>query len=142
MASFIADQIIGKTLVARRAVQLRRYAADNGKIIYTAQRGETVGTVESFVGGNERGPVWWMFYDNKGEPYYTKHDEGAYDFQSLRDQGAMTTKEQTEQRKKKEQEQSGGGGGLFDGLGKDFNKTLTIGAYVVAGALAISFLRK
>jgi hypothetical protein len=133
-------EIPGKSLIAKKSVQLKRMPSNDAKTIYTAKPGETVGLVYSWVGG-KGSPLWWQYYDNNGVAYYTLHEPGMYDVKVLKDQGAVTVKEQTEKEKKEKEAQTGGGGfklpnfdlGLGD-AGKIIGKVL-IGVAVVGGAI-------
>lgn len=134
--TYSADQIVGKSLIAKKKVALKRFPSSDAETVYTAQPGETVGTVYAWTGGNAS-PLWWMYYDNKGKTYYTLHEPGVYDIKVLKDQGALSVKDQTE--KAKEETTGSGGGfkipdfGLGD-TGKMLGKVL-IGVAVVGGAL-------
>ena len=103
---FNADQIIGKSLIAKKAVKLYRTADDSTKVIYTVPAGSPVGVVYSWIGGNAA-PLYWAFYDAQQKPYYAKHEPGMFSVQALEDQGALNVKEQTEEAKKKEAENDG-----------------------------------
>ena len=102
--TFSADQIIDKTLIAKKKVQLKRIPSDSEKTVFTVQPGGTVGRVYSWTGGGGTSPLWWMFYDENGKTYYAKHEPGLFDIKVLKDQGGITVKEETE---KKEKEESG-----------------------------------
>jgi hypothetical protein len=98
MATFSANEIIGKTLIAKRPIDLYRAANDSAQIIYTVEPGQTVGKVYSYLApGAQRSVLYWAFYDETGRPYYSKHKTGNYDISSLSEQGALTVQEQAEQ---------------------------------------------
>jgi hypothetical protein len=99
---FSADQIIGKTLIARQPVDLTR--TTGGAVIYTVQPGETVGTVYSFL--NKNGLVYWLFYDNTNRTYYAKHEKNLFDINALKEQGAKDI--QTEIKEEEEKEKTTG----------------------------------
>ena len=101
---FRADQIIGKSLVAREPVNIYRVPDDNATPVYFVRSGETVGTVTSYLNpGPGRNTLYWVFRDVNGRNYYTQHRPGMYDVPSLQSQGALTTAEelQAEQEKNK-----------------------------------------
>ena len=95
MPTFSADQIIGKTLIARRPVNLYRNASDSANSVYTVDPGQAVGKVYSYLApGENRSTVYWAFYDDQQRSYYTPHIQGNFDIQALGDQGALTVTEQ------------------------------------------------
>lgn len=98
MPKFSADQIIGKQLVAKRSVPIYDDATykPNRNRLDVIRPGQTVGTVYSYVGGKGANLLNWQFYDKNNKAYYALHDDTAFDVKSLQDQGALTTKEQTE----------------------------------------------
>ncbi|MEO6498294.1 MAG: hypothetical protein ABIN95_04745 [Mucilaginibacter sp.] len=144
MATYNADQIIGKSLIAKKPVVLKRTANDSAKTIYTVPVGGTVGVVYSYIGGGSA-PLWWMFYDSNQATYYAKHESGLFDLDVLKDQGALDTKEQADQEKQKEADQSSMFPSIpnpFDGFGKSLEKTLQTVAIVAAAVLIGSMLLK
>jgi len=85
---FSADQVIGKTLIAKSNVPLKRYAQAAAPVIYTAKKGEVVGVVYSWV---MDGPtLYWQFLDKNGNPYYAQHRTGIFSVDALQQQGAQT----------------------------------------------------
>ena len=85
---FSADQVIGKTLIAKSSVPLKRYAQANAPVVYTAKKGEVVGVVYSWV---MDGPtLYWQFLDKNGNPYYAQHRTGIFSVDALQQQGAQT----------------------------------------------------
>lgn len=131
--TYSADQIIGKTLIARRTVPITRQALIGAPTVYTVQPGGTVGVVYSYV---RRGPdIFWMYYDENNQTYYTLHREGWYNVDALQDQGVLTVEEQQEQ----EQQQSMNPlEKLLAGLGKTGSTVLMI----VGVALAIGIINR
>lgn len=129
MPTYSADQIIGKTLTARRtlvAYDLPTYMANSQKI-GTIKIGQSAGVVYSYVGGTPGKPLFWQFKGNNGKDYYIVHQEGAFDVQSLKDQGALTTAEAAT--KAEEADMS-----FKDRLAEYFKKS---GKIVLYGGLAI-----
>lgn len=111
MPEFNAEQVIGKTLFARKDLPVwklpRRPSKNQGGTIFknvSISKGSPAGIVYSYVGDNVTEPLFWMFKTpntNSGEIgayYYVEHKEGNFDVKSLRDQGVLTTKELTEQK--------------------------------------------
>lgn len=98
MPSYSADQIIGKVLVAKKPVPVYDLPPYNTQAsqIAVVQPGQTVGTVYSYVGGTPGKFLCWQFYSNNNKAYYAAQVPGYYDVQSLKDQGALTTAEETE----------------------------------------------
>lgn len=94
MPTFSAADIIGKTLNAKKTVEVYRYN-DLTKPVYKVKPGQIVGVVYSYLMPKEgREVLYWMFYDANKKPYYTKQEPGLYDIKSLRDQGVLTALEE------------------------------------------------
>lgn len=94
---FRADQIIGKSLTAKKAVSIYRTPDDSAAPVYTVNPGESVGIVTSYLNpGAGRSVLYWVFRDQTGRYYYTRHAQGRYDIASLQTQGAQTTAQQLE----------------------------------------------
>ena len=92
---FTADQIVGKTLVAKVPVKILRIPDDEAPAVYTAQPGETIVIVTSYsLPGAGRSAIYWTYEDNKGRQYYTQHKQGRYDVGALQAQGAVTLQQQ------------------------------------------------
>lgn len=103
MATYSVDQIIGKTLIAKKPIDLVRYGSDNAPVIYTVKSGQTVGIVYSYLLPNEnRSSLYWSFDDADGRPYYAKHGIGFFDVKALQDSGALTVTEQAAAEAEKE----------------------------------------
>lgn len=88
---FSADQVIGKTLIAKANVPLKRLPTASAPVIYTAKKGETVGRVYSWV--MDGGTLYWQFLDQYGKPYYAQHRSGIFSVEALQQQGAQTLEE-------------------------------------------------
>lgn len=98
MPTYSADQIIDKTLIAKKPVKLYRQATDSAQPIFTVMPGETIGKVFAYLSpGANRSILFWAFYDDQNRPYYTPHITGNFDIKNLSDQGALTIQEQQEQ---------------------------------------------
>lgn len=136
--TYSAAQIVGKSMVARENIELKRFPLDSAKSVFTVKAGDTVGTVYSYVQG-AFATVWWVFLDSKGKEYYAKHEKGAFDVQALKDQGALNVQEETEQQKKKEQ----GGTSWLPDLNLntgDMAGAVKTGMWVLAGTVAVVLL--
>mgnify|MGYP000852018133 CR=1 FL=1 len=83
-----ADQVIEKTLIARRSVPIKRHAQASAPIVYTAKPGQVVGVVYAWV--KDGSTLYWMFYDDKNAPYYAEHKPGLFSVDALQQQGAQT----------------------------------------------------
>ena len=92
---YSADQIVGKTLYAKKSVQLKRIAADSAPVVYTVPPGGTVGVVQAYldVKAGVRSAVYWEFYDANGRSFFAKHDSNAFDKDKLLAQGVLNDKE-------------------------------------------------
>jgi hypothetical protein len=104
MPTFSADQIIGKTLIAKKPVPLYTSATKRFGSFITVPAGRTVGVVYSYVGGTGGDPLYWMFYaklQGIEKAYYAEHLEDAFDGLALKDQGVKTDR-QIEEAKKEE----------------------------------------
>ena len=92
---FTADQIIGKTLIAKIPVKITRVADDNANIIFTAEPGESIGVVQSYLlPGTNRKTLYWVFKDSNGRFYYTSHKPGKFNIEALQAEGALTLQQQ------------------------------------------------
>lgn len=95
-----ADQVVGKTLIAKTPVPLKRYAQASAPAVYTVKSGNVVGIVYSWV---MDGPtLYWAFYDQNGNPYYAEHRPGRFSVAALQQQGAQTLEDIKEEKEKAE----------------------------------------
>lgn len=136
--TYSAAQIVGKNLIAARTVALKRAPDIKAATIYTAQAGQTIGAVYSYVGGGDKGPLWWMFYDKNGKAYYTKHEIGAYSLDVLQAQGILTVEEERKMDEEKKKKQEGGYnpfGDVAKGLEGVLSNALKIGGVVIGGMI-------
>ena len=99
-STFNANEIIGKTLIAKTRVNVRIGPSTSYPILYTTKPGESVGVVTSYDDKTSPGEIWWSIQSDRkipGSIYYydnaVQHAEGRFNIQSLRDQGAKTTAE-------------------------------------------------
>lgn len=139
--TFNVNQVIGKNLIAAVNVNVRSTANISSKsnILYVAKAGEIVGNVYSYVYGKgaDAAKVFWMLDKDESHGYrFVLHTATSFRYGNLQDQGAKTTKEQTEEQKKKDAENSGN---WWDKLGLNAD-TLKKGALIVGGILALKLL--
>lgn len=98
MPTFNANDIIGKTLIAKKTIDILRSADDSAQSVYEVSPGESVGVVYSYLMPNKaRSNIYWMFEDDNGRPYYVKHGVGKFDIKTIQSQGALTLEEKQEQ---------------------------------------------
>ena len=97
MPVYNAGDIVGKTLIAKKSIGIKRSPFDLDPIIFTVQPGQTVGVVDSYynvIPG--RSVLYWGFKDANGRNYYAPHLEGYYDLNALTNQGVLTTQQKTD----------------------------------------------
>lgn len=83
MPTYNAADIINHTLIARKTVLLLK--PDLYTPIRQVKAGETIGVVNSWVGGGDK-PLYWEFqYPGYGTAYVL-HETGAFDIDSLNKQ--------------------------------------------------------
>lgn len=137
MKTYSADEIVGKTLIAKNAVfayDLPTYEP-NSKIIGTIKPNTPAGVVFSYVGGQPNRPLNWQFKGVGGKMYYINHMPGMFDVQALQQQGALTTQEKQEQAQ--EQNLSTG-----DKLLSYFKKTSNVIIFTALGLVALNVILK
>jgi hypothetical protein len=129
--SYSADQIIGKSLIARLPVKIYRFAIDSAPSVYTVTPSQNIGVVQSYLNPNEnRSVLYWVFKDANQKNYYVRHSTNTFDVQSLKEQGALTTAEVTEAEKDKNLS-------LTDKIFKNLQKAVIVGAVVYLAAAFI-----
>lgn len=102
---YSASQIVGKTLIANTAIQVKRVAADSSPVVRTIAKGQSVGLVYSYLPANTtRKSLYWMFYDSYNTPYYVEHKTGIFSIKGLTAQGALTIEEERAQQDGKEKD--------------------------------------
>jgi hypothetical protein len=96
MALIQPESVVGKTLIAKRTIQLTRLPDDSAPAIFTVAAGNPVGIVEGFIlpKAGRNANLYWQFMDNTNRPYYAKHDIGLYDITGLQVQGVKTLEQQ------------------------------------------------
>jgi hypothetical protein len=105
MPTFSADQIVSKTLIAKKPVPVYDlpFYDKLSKQIAVIKPGNTIGVVFSWVGGTPGKPLNWEFKGNAGKMYYVAHVPGYFNVTSLREQGVQTTDEIQQEQKESEQ---------------------------------------
>jgi hypothetical protein len=102
MPSYNVNDLIGKTFKAASEVDLKRFAADNAPVIYTAKKGSTIGVVDSYLMPKEgRSDIYLMFYDNNNKPYYMALTKNSADINMLTSQGLTTLEQQAKEEARK-----------------------------------------
>lgn len=135
---YSAAAIVGKVLDARSDVPIFSNVPERGgKPIGTIKAGNTVGEVYSYITAKD-GTVWWQF-KNAGRWFYAQHLTNAFDISSLRDQGVISVKEQTELAKKKEEEANAS---WYDKLFGSFGASGSLLPKIALGAAAVYLLGK
>jgi hypothetical protein len=95
--TYNAGSIIGKTLVAKRAVTAFNLPSDDASPVADYDPGDTIGVVTSYLEANPsagRSDFYWQFMDYNGNYRYVPHHAGDFDIGSLQDQGILTTQQQ------------------------------------------------
>lgn len=91
MATFTADQIIGKELFP--LVKTSFYTnPNNTKAAGTINAGNSAGFVYSWV-KDASGNLYWTFIDQNKKPYYIRHRAGLFDINALKTQQAKTVEQ-------------------------------------------------
>lgn len=145
-STYSAAQIVGKNLIAARPVKLTRSPSAQAPEIYTAQAGQSVGVVFSWVGGGDKGPLWWQFLDSNKRPYYALHEQGAFSLEVLQAQGTLTVEEERKAAEEKKKQDSGAFPNPFGDAAGDLSSiaknVLVIGGVVLGGALLLNITQK
>lgn len=144
MPTFNADEVIGKTLFAKKDIpiwKLPNQPSINQKgIIWKnviVKKGDPIGRVFTYVGGTGVNPLYWAFdtpninAGQVGKVFYVQHHEGDFDVKSLREQGVLTTKEKEDL---KADEDKSTGDKITDALKKG-------GKYILIAAAAFFALK-
>jgi len=109
MPEYSADEIIGKTLIANKDIKIWKIPAKPSigeagvkwSDIYV-KKNNAAGVVYSYVGGTGGDPLFWVFDTpgvNVGEigaNFFVPHAVGNFNVKSLKEQGALTTKERAD----------------------------------------------
>lgn len=98
-ASYSADEIIGKTLVAKVRIAYFDTPTDTAAPVGYIAAGQPIGVVYSYLLPNAsygRSGLYWTFKGALGNFYYVKHQLDVFDIKSLQEQGALTVMEKLE----------------------------------------------
>lgn len=131
---YSANQILDKTLVAKAKTAV--YMNGNFKTpAYYVQPGQAIGKVWSYLKPSDSrgGKAALMFYNEKNQAYYVL-DEQAIDTSSLKDQGALTVKQEVAIEKEKALRDNDPVGYYLKKYG--LPALLIIGGIVIAGGIA------
>jgi hypothetical protein len=92
--TFSASDIVGKSLIAKKRVDIFDTVHSNRKRIAFVRPGDSVGIVYSWLSRPDG--LWWQFKSGSNY-YYAKHAEGLFDVSNLKTQGVLTLEEKKEQ---------------------------------------------
>lgn len=101
---FNAGDIIGKTLIANKQLDVWNDVASRGKKIGVVLKGNSCGVVDSWITDRKDGTIYWAFKSPLGPDYYIAHQAGSFNVSALREQGVITTEEKIQEEKEKNQE--------------------------------------
>ena len=104
-----ADQLYGKTLYAKKNINVRKSPGLEAPILRVVKPGQMVGVVSGYH-VDETGGVWWLIKEPNYQQSYVFHGKGFFDWESLKQQGVKTSEEEVkEEEQSKEEEESSGG---------------------------------
>lgn len=113
MSTYTADQIIGKTLVAKKDTT-GYYGSPLSDKTFKIFAGQNVGKVYSYVQKTSPdGKLYWMFYDSANKPYYVQHNDAIS--MNMVDSAMTKTQEEIIKEKKEQQEKEEKGAILYYG---------------------------
>ncbi|MFA5297625.1 MAG: hypothetical protein WC389_05390 [Lutibacter sp.] len=98
--SYSADDIIGKTLIAKQTTSGYNLPNVNANKIASYKPGSVIGVVYSFI-QNTQG-LFWVINLKGGKSIYLLHAAGKYSIKALKDQGAKTDTEKAREQAKKD----------------------------------------
>jgi hypothetical protein len=127
MPTYNLQDLIGKTFVAAKDIEIKRYASDTAPVTFVAKKGDTVGVVDSYLMPKEgRRDIYLMFYDNANRAYYIALTKNSANLPMLTSQGLTTLQQQAQAQSRK------------DETTKDFiaRNLKTLVLIVVGGAIA------
>lgn len=141
MPTFSAEQILDKTLIAKKRVKVYNLPTytEGAREIATVAPGQSAGVVFSYTGGTADRPLNWQFKTTDGRAYYIPHEAGAFDVSALRQQGVLTTQEiqQKEEDQSKDLPTK-----IFEGLGKGARAVFIAGVALAALYLILQNRKK
>lgn len=104
--TFSADQVVGKSLTAKRTVQLKSGSYDNSPVVATVQAGQPVGMVTIWLSpGPNRSALHWEV-NNNGKIYFVRHEVGLFDVGNLVVQGTKSTEDILKEKKEEAQKEA------------------------------------
>ena len=148
--TYNAEQIIGKQLFAKKTIKIvganNVYEISPSQEISTIKKGNVVGRVYSYIRGRNgingayNGKIYWALEEKvNGKLVFVLHEQGAFDLDSLKEQGIKTEAEKEEEKKEEDKpfvEK------IAENLGSGLKKIVIIGgiAFLVykIGTFAIS----
>jgi hypothetical protein len=92
--TFSAADIVGKSLIAKKRVDIYDTVHAHRKRIAYIRPGDSVGIVYSWLSRPDG--LWWMFQSGTGY-YYAKHASGIFDVSNIKTQGVLTLEQKKEQ---------------------------------------------
>lgn len=95
---YSAAQVIGKSLIAKTKINIRRLPSQTAEILSVTKPGQTVGKVYSYV--EKEGFIWWQLNNEKGP--WVAHKAGWYSITALKSQGAKTVEQEIEEKQENE----------------------------------------
>lgn len=133
--TYNADQIIGKQLFAKKTIKLvgsnNVYEVKPNQEISTIKKGNIVGRVYSYIRGKNgingayNGKIYWALEEKvNGKLVFVLHEVGAFDLDSLKEQGIQTEAEKEEE---KNEEDKPFYEKITENLGSGLKKVLIIG---------------
>jgi hypothetical protein len=75
-----ADQVVGKILWAKSAIEEHKLPDRKSEILGITQPGQSIGMVYSWV---QRDNIWWMMEYSDGTYFYIEHLPGIFDWEKL-----------------------------------------------------------
>jgi hypothetical protein len=135
---FSADQVIGKTLVAQKRINVRTLPETTATVLFITEPGQTVGTVYSYV--QRSGKVWWQIELSDKKSGWCQHNQGWYSLRALKQQGAKTVSEQVKEKEEKEKSLTDKFGDFFAPTGTFLKYAIPIGAFIIGFILIDKFL--
>lgn len=111
--TYNADQIIGKQLFAKKTIKLvganNVYEISPSQEIGIIKKGNIVGRVYSYLRGRNgingayNGKIYWVLEEKVNNKYVNVlHETGAFDLDSLKEQGIKTEAEKEEEKKEED----------------------------------------
>lgn len=135
-------QLLDKTIIAARKVNVYRYAVAGAQPVGYVQAGQPIGVLFSYLApdfSKGRDRYWLQFYpaDDDGYYYVVPYNDGDYDWSNIQQQGAITLLDQQNQQNQQDiDDQTPWYEKLFNWGSSDVVKPIVNGALVL-GALYV-----